>query len=310
MTRYHPVNIGNVTIGGPLGATTGLLVGSIFYDKHSVVSDALSGDFDVRRAEALVQRVNSLSEQYGVQMALDVIAASSEAMEKFLSFVGERTSLPLLINSTEAEVRVAGLEAAARLGILDRCIYASLNEDTEGAELEHLGRHRPATVLILASDIANPTPEGSCEMIESFFQPMLREIGIAVPMVDVGTMDAPSIGLNIRQIQAVRERFGYPAGCAFSNCFSQWTGLAQLGRQWVDLSMAAALVACRGAGADFLHYGIIEKAAMAAHVAGTAEVFYGFAAQELDGQTLPKGHALWKMFKLQPEKPRAAAERS
>lgn len=302
MTRYHPVKIGNVTIGGPLGATTGLLVGSIFYDKHSIVSDAFAGAFDAHRAEVLVGRVSMLSERHGVQMALDVIAASSKAMEVFLEFVSGRTTLPLLINSTEAEVRLAGLEAAAQLGILERCIYASLNEDTEEAELEQLGRLRPATVLILASDISSPTPEGSCEMIESFFQPMLKDIGIAVPIVDVGTMDAPSIGLNLRQIHAVRERFGYPAGCAFSNCFSQWTGLAQLGREWVDLSLATALVACRGAGGDFLHYGIVEKAAMAAHVAGTAEVFYGFAAQELDGQTLPKGHALWKMFKLQPEK--------
>jgi tetrahydromethanopterin S-methyltransferase subunit H len=37
-----------------------------------------------------------------------------------------------------------------------------------------------------------------------------------------------------------------------------------------------------------------------AHVAGSAEVFYGFAAQELDGQRLPNGHALLKMFKLTP----------
>lgn len=301
MAKFHPVQIGNAIIGGPLGSSTGLVVGSIFYDKHSIVTDAFAGEFDILRAAALVDRVNTLSERYGVQMAFDVIAASSEAMERFLEFVGTRTRLPMLINSTEAEVRLAGLEAAARLGILDRCIYASLNEDTEGAELEALGRLLPATVLILASDMGNPTPEGCCDMVDSFFHPMLREIGITVPIVDVGTMDAPSVGLNLREIQAVRERFGYPAGCAFSNCFSQWKGLQQLGREWTDLSLATALVACRGAGGDFLHYGIIEKAAMAAHVAGTAEVFYGFAAQELDGLTLPPGHALRKMFKLSPE---------
>jgi tetrahydromethanopterin S-methyltransferase subunit H len=295
---YHPVKIGDVTIGGPLGATTGLVVGSIFYDKHSIVSDPFGGEFDTHRAALLVDRVNTLSERYGVQMGFDVIAASPEAMGRFLEFVSGRTRLPLLINSAEAEVRLAGLEAAAKLRILDRCIYASLNEDTEGAEVEALGRQCPTTVLILASDIGDLTPEGSCDMIESVFHPMLKEIGVTVPIVDVGTMDPPSIGLNLRQIRAVRERFGYPAGCAFSNCFSQWTGLRKLGREWVDLSLATALVACRGAGGDFLHYGIIEKAALAAHVAGTAEVFYGFAAQELDGQTLPRGHALWKMFKL------------
>jgi len=293
--------VGEATIGGPLGATTGLVVGSIFYDKHSIVSDAFAGEFNAYRAASLVDRVNTLSQRYGVQMGFDVVAASAKAMDTFLEFVASRTKLPLMINATEAEVRIAGLEAADRLRILDRSIYASLTEDTEAAELEALSRLRPATVMILASDIGNPTPEGSCEMVESLFLPMLKEIGITVPIVDVGTMDPPSIGLNLRQIKAVRERFGYPAGCAFSNCFSQWTGLNRLGRQWVDLSLAAALVACRGAGADFLHYGIIEKAAMAAHVAGTAEVFYGFAAQEIDGQILPRGHALWKMFKLSPE---------
>lgn len=277
------------------------MVGSIFYDKHSIVSDAFAGEFDELRAAKLIDRVNMLSDRYGVQMGFDVIAASSEAMERFLEFVGARTKLPLLINATEAEIRLAGLEAAAKLGILDQCIYASINEDTEDDEVEALGRHSPATVMVLASDIGDLTPEGTCAMLESFFQPILKEIGIAVPIVDVGTMDPPSIGLNIRQIIAVREHFGYPAGCAFSNCFSQWTGLKDMSREWVDLSLASALVACRAAGASFLHYGIIEKAAMAAHAAGTAEVFYGFAAQELDGQTLPQGHALWKMFKLSPD---------
>ena len=298
MANFHVLKIGDTTIGGPMGATTGLAVGSIFYDKHSLVSDPFAGEFDENRAADLVDRVNKLSKRYGVQMAFDIIAASPEAMERFLEFVSARTNLPLFINATEAEARMAGLEAAAKLGVLNRAIYASLNEDTEDAELELLGRQRPAAVMILASDVSNPTPDGSCEMIENYYQPMLKEIGVVAPIVDLGTMDPPSIGLNIRQIQAVRERFGYPAGCAFSNCFPQWTSVNQLGREWVNLSLATALVACRAAGGDYLHYGIIEKAAMAAHVSATAEVFYGFAAQELDGQKLPEGHALWNMFKL------------
>jgi len=298
LTNFHVLKIGNAAIGGPMGSMTGLAAGSIFYDNHSVVSDPFAGEFDENRAADLVDRVNKLSIRYGMQMAFDIIAASPEAMERFLEFVSKRTDLPLLINATEAEVRMAGLEAAVKLGILNRAIYASLNEDTEDEELELLSRQRPAAVMILASDIGNPTPEGSCEMIENYFQPMLKEIGVAAPIVDVGTMDPPSIGLNIRQIQAVRERFGYPAGCAFANCFPQWTSVTQLGREWTNLSLATALVACRAAGGDYLHYGIIEKAAVAAHVSATAEVFYGFAAQELDGHKLPEGHALWNMFKL------------
>ncbi|WP_103380875.1 tetrahydromethanopterin S-methyltransferase subunit H family protein [Pseudonocardia dioxanivorans] len=298
MTDLHELTIGNATIGGPLGSRTGLLVGSIFYDKHSVVTDAFAGEFDEARAETLLQRATTWAQRCGVQMAIDVIAASPEAIQRFLPFVAERSPLPMMINASEAEVRIAGLEVAAERGILDRCIFASLNMDTEDQELEALKKLPPAAVMIMANDGADPTPEGCIQFIEDFFQPMLAEIGVTAPIVDLGTMDPPSVGMCMRGITAVREHFGYPAGCAFSNCMSQWTGLRELGREWVNYTLGTALVACRAAGGDFLHYGLIEKARLAAHVAGSAEVFYGFAAQEIDGNRLPADHALLKMFKL------------
>ncbi|MCB2188261.1 MAG: tetrahydromethanopterin S-methyltransferase subunit H [Deltaproteobacteria bacterium] len=301
MPDHHPLRLGDATLGGPWGATTGLLVGSIFYDNHSLITDSRSGEFDQARAARLLAAVNHQQARYGVQMALDVLAPSAPAMERYLEFVAARTNLPLFINATEPEVRLAGLAAASRLGLLGRTAYCSLTEETEGEELAALGRTPPAAVMILACDIGDLTPAGTVAMVERVFQPMLREIGQKMPIVDVGTMDPPSVGLNLRQIVAVRQELGYPAGCAFANCFPQWSGLRDLGREARNLSLAAALVACRGAGAEYLHYGIIEKAAPAAHAAATAEVFYGFAAQELDGAKLPAGHPLSKMFKLTPE---------
>lgn len=298
MAQPKPLAVGNAVLGGPLGSHTGLAFGSIFYDNHSVVLDAFEGTFDAERAERLVRKVVELSRIHGVQMGFDVIGATEEAMAAALPFVAERSDLPMMINGTEAEVRIAGLKLASELGLLDRCIYASLNEDTEDEEIEALAKFRPAGVMILANDIADQTPEGTCAMIESHFHPMLKEIGVDTPIVDVGVMDAPSVGLAIRSIAAVRATFGYPAGCAFSNCFPQWTGLREVGREWLNLSLATAMVTCRCAGGDFLHYGIIEKARLAAHALGSAEVFLGFAAQELDEQKLPPDHALLRMFKL------------
>jgi tetrahydromethanopterin S-methyltransferase subunit H len=294
----HELTIGNATIGGPLGSRTGLLVGSLFYDKHSVVKDAFEGEFDEQRAGELLKTATRAAGRNGVQIAIDVIAASSAAIARFLPFVAENCPLPMMINSSEAEVHITGLEIAAKHGILDRCIFASLNMDTEDDELAALKKYPPAAVMIMANDGADPTPEGCCGFIENFYLPMLEDIGVEAPIVDLGTMDAPSVGLCMRGIATVRERFGFPAGCAFSNCISQWTGLRDLGREYVNYSLGAALVACRAAGADFLHYGLIEKTKAIAHIAGSAEVFYGFAAQELDDAVLPDGHALLKMFKL------------
>ncbi len=292
------IRIGEATIGGPLGSHTGLLVGSIFYDKHSLVHDAFAGDFDEDRAGELLRRATTASRRYGVQLAIDVIAASEDAMAKFLPFVAEACPLPMMINASEAEVHIAGLEIAAKYDVLDRCIFASLNLDTEDEELAALRRHRPAAVMIMANDGADPTPQGAVGFIEDFYLPMLDDIGFDRAIVDLGTMDPPSVGLCMRGITEVRDRFGFPAGCAFSNCLSQWTGLREQGREFVNYSLGAALVACRAAGGDFLHYGLIEKTEAVAHMAGSAEVFFGFAAQELDGATLPEGHALLKMFKL------------
>jgi tetrahydromethanopterin S-methyltransferase subunit H len=292
------LSIGDATIGGPLGSRSGLLVGSIFYDKHSVVRDAFEGDFDKERAAALLNTATRAAQRNGVQIAVDVIAASATAISKFLPFVAENCPLPMMINASDAEVHIAGLEVAAKIGVLDRCIFASLNMDTEDDELAALKKYRPAAVMIMANDGADPTPEGCCAFIEDFYLPMLDDIGMDTAIADLGTMDVPSVGLCLRGISAVRERFGFPAGCAFSNCISQWTGLPVLGREYVNYSLGAALVACRAAGADFLHYGLIEKTKAMAHIAGSAEVFYGFAAQELDGALLPEGHALRAMFKL------------
>nr|CBJ55925.1 methylcobalamine:H4folate methyltransferase [Hyphomicrobium sp. AT3] len=279
VSNYHPIKIGDVTIGGPLGSHTGLLVGSIFYDKHSIVSDAFAGTFDEAKAAALIEKVNGLSERYGVQMAFDVIAASPEAMEKFIEFVAARTKLPFMINASEADVHIAGLECADRLGVLNRVIFASLNEDTDDTIIEALGRHRPACVMILANDVGDPTPEGSCEMIERVFRPMLDAINIEAPLVDLGAMDPPSVGISIRGIEAVRRRFGYPAGCAFSNCFPQVDGAP---RPWPRMGEPVArhsTRACRAAGGDFLHYGILRRRRWPRR-RGSAEALR-FAAQEL-----------------------------
>ncbi|MCL6285962.1 tetrahydromethanopterin S-methyltransferase subunit H [Ruegeria sp. 2012CJ41-6] len=298
MVEVKPVQIGKYTVGGPLGSHTGLAVGSIFYDNHSIVEDAFAGVFNEEKAAALIDRVNGLAVRYGIQMAFDVIGADPDAFCKFIDFTSDRTDLPLLLNATEAEVRVAGLEFAAKKGILGQSIFASLNEDTEDEEIEALGNHKPASIMILANDVTEPNPQGSVDLIKNYFHPILKEIGCESPIVDLGVMDAPSVGIAMRGITAVREEFGYPAGCAFSNCFSQWTGLSSLGREHVNLSLAASMICCRMAGGDFLHYGIIEKSRMMAHALGSAEVFLGFAAKELDEYNLPEGHALLKMFKL------------
>ena len=283
--------------GGPAEHSPALAIGSIFYDNNSLVHDPFTGDFDEERAARHVQRVTDLSTRYAVPGAVDIIAASPEAMVRYLEFVASHTPLPLMVNGTEAEVRIAGLEKAAALGILDRLIFASLMEDTDPAEIAALKRHRPAAIMVLVANVADPTPEGAATMLREQFLPILEEIGVPVPIVDVGAMDPPSIGVACRMIRRVRGEFGYPAGCAFSNAIYTWPGLREEGKAAVELALAVSLTYCRSAGAEFLHYGPIEKASVAFRAAAISEVFLGYAGVVCDGAELESPHPIETMFR-------------
>jgi tetrahydromethanopterin S-methyltransferase subunit H len=75
----HELTIGGATIGGPLGSRPGLLVGSIFYDKHSLVTDAFAGIFDEDRAARLLARVDGLASRYGLQRFVWLVRSRYEA---------------------------------------------------------------------------------------------------------------------------------------------------------------------------------------------------------------------------------------
>jgi len=45
-------DIGGIKVGGQAGEYPTVLIGSIFYDRHKIVSDETKGEFDKKQAEA------------------------------------------------------------------------------------------------------------------------------------------------------------------------------------------------------------------------------------------------------------------
>jgi len=83
------------TIGGPLGSRSGLLVGSLFYDKLPS-SPTPSQVNSTKNVQAYYSRPRPRQPAATVvQIAIDVIAASPEAIAKFLPFVAENCPLPI-----------------------------------------------------------------------------------------------------------------------------------------------------------------------------------------------------------------------
>ncbi len=60
-------DIGGVKIGGQPGEYPMVLVGSIFYEKHRIMTDPDKGDFDKPKADALIKKMEELSEKLAIR---------------------------------------------------------------------------------------------------------------------------------------------------------------------------------------------------------------------------------------------------
>ena len=102
--------ISGVSIGGSPNTRPMVLVGSIFYDKHSVVKDMAKGEFDRAETERQINLQDELSDKTGLPCALDVIASTPKSMERFLRFASEVSDKPLFMDGSTYDVRIAGAD--------------------------------------------------------------------------------------------------------------------------------------------------------------------------------------------------------
>ena len=97
-----------VPMGGLPGQTPSLLVGSIFYDRQKLGKDAVKGKFDPVAAKELLDLQLGWSHLTGNPAGLDVIAATPDAMVRYLEFVIEHFKGPIMVDGTDADVKIAG----------------------------------------------------------------------------------------------------------------------------------------------------------------------------------------------------------
>jgi len=93
-------NVGGVKVGGNLGETPTVLVGTIFYGGHKIVRDAAKGEIDKKTAEDMIITQIEMSDTTGNPAMVQVFSEYNSAMEKYLDFIAGLTDAPFLIDST------------------------------------------------------------------------------------------------------------------------------------------------------------------------------------------------------------------
>ena len=114
-------------------------------------------------------------------------------LEKHLAFAAEVTSMPLLIDGTTADVRLAGIRYAAEAGFAERGVYNSIQPEISDDELRSIQDAGITSGILLTYYMKNFTAEGRVECVRELL-PRLQQAGIHRLMIDTCVLDLATLG--------------------------------------------------------------------------------------------------------------------
>ena len=261
-TNQKSLEIGNVKVGGKPGLIPTVMIGSIFYAQDKLVRDAKKGTIDKTATEVVLNKLIDISERTGLPSMLDVVAVSSEAMERYIQILADMTDIPLLIDgSGSSDVNMTGLEAARNLGLLDRVVLNSITpEDTNDIFVKYQEFGLRNAILLTFSNVAMTSVAKRVEHAEELYK-KANNAGVKNILFDTGVVDLLTLGLACKALMLIKDKFGLPVGCGAHNAVAMWDGLVS---KFSEEAKMPALVGSNlmpvTLGADFILYGPIKHA--------------------------------------------------
>ena len=297
-TRQKIIEVGGVKIGGQPGELPTVLIGSLFHKGHRIVKNGKQGLFDRQKAEHLIKIQEEMSEKTGVPCMFDVVGETTEALIRYIDFVSEATDVPLLINGTEASVRISAAMHAVDIGLQDRVIYNSINYTLGKEEIGALKETGLKAAIIQTFNPSNPFPKGMISLLEGK-RGLLEgasEAGIEKPLIFTPVLDIPSIGFGAEGIYLIKEKFGLPTGTAPVGVIGRWKKVDSLGKFAKIVCRGGATTLVQVMGADFIIYGSVAKARRIFPVCAMIDAIIAYNARNYGIKTLTKNHPLYKIF--------------
>jgi tetrahydromethanopterin S-methyltransferase subunit H len=292
--------IAGIKIGGQPGKHPMVLIGSIFYESHKIVTDSQRGLFDRDEAESLIRKQEEMTDRTGSPHMVDVVGSTPEALVRYIDFVSEATESPFLVDGISTGVRLPAMRHCIEVGLGDRAIYNSIDEYVQPGELKALGELGVKAAVVLAMNSSDLTVDGRINILRGVgdrkgILELAEEAGVEKVLVDTAVLDAPSIGVSARAIYMVKNEFGLPAGCSPSNAMATWRGLRELGVGAVQTCVAASNSFLPVLGGDFVLYGPIKYAETVFPACAMVDAFMAYDAK-WRGIKPANGHPLYRIF--------------
>ncbi len=294
--KQEVYEVGGVKFGGQPGEYPTVLVSTMFYARHKIVTDEDKGLFDKAAAETLWNTQVSMSDATGNPYVNQIVGETPEAIKNYIDwFVGIDDRTPFLIDSSAGDVRAFAAKYCTEIGVANRAIHNSINASIEQAEMDVLAESDVEAAIVLAFNATDPTVKGKMDILEvggsgqtKGMLQVAKECGIKIPLVDVAAMPlGAGSGATIRSIPTIKGKLGLPVGGGYHNMASAWDWLRKFKKTQPDpkaiympTDIGTNLVA-QIAGSDFLLYGPIENVNQIFPAVAMVDIMLGETAKEL-----------------------------
>ncbi len=300
-------DFGGVKMGGQPGQYPTVLISTMFYGKHKIVSDEDKGIFDRDAADGLWTTQQEMGDVTGVPYINQIVGETPEAIKKFIDwFVEVDNKTAFLIDSSAGDVRAAAAEYCTEIGVADRAIHNSINASVNDEEIAAVRESDLDAAIVLAFNATDPSVKGKMDILEvggtgqaKGMLEIAKDCGITRPIVDVAAMPpGAGSGATIRSIMTVKGHLGLPTGGGFHNMASAWDWLKKFKKEHKEAYMPTDIgtnLVSQVVGADCLLYGPIENVRSVFPAVALVDIMLAETCRDLGMEVLDPNHPINKL---------------
>ena len=252
------VKVGNVKIGGHPGENPTVMICTVFYAKHAALLDEKTGKVNKDLLERELNEFTEIIEDTKMQGIIDIVGAYSEALIKECELVAEIVDYPFLVDGLNDESRIPTMEALKEIGLLDRAILNSIDENTSENSIIKLKEIGVKYAVLLTFGSKYIFPHQKIEFLRNELIPKAERSNIENYIIDTAVLDLPSIGINVETTRMVKSELGVPAGFAPANAIYGWDYIKKFGETSRCGAIASIMTYCVTSGSDFVLFGPIK----------------------------------------------------
>ncbi len=259
-TEQKEVQIDNVTFGGLPGKNPIVMIATVFYAKHAALLDEKTGEFDKAILEKELNYFTEIIEDTKLQGVIDVIGSYPDALIKQCEYIADNVEYPFLVDGLNDSSRIPAMKGLWEIGLLDRAILNSIDENTTDESLEELKAIGVKNAVLLTFGNRYIFPKQKLNFLKETLLPKAERANIENVIVDTAVLDLPSISINFEATGLIKKELGIPTGFAPANAIYGWNFIKKYGEVARCGAIASIMTYCASAPSDFILFGPIKFA--------------------------------------------------